>query len=121
MFLQSLEVLFLRKFSVPHKSFKRPSVFFYFPIPDPVVTTSIRVLQSRWTSEVCEDIKTRLKDLQFSRYKFVVQVVIGEQRGEGVKMATKCFWDSETDNYVKHVFMNENFFVVAVAFGSYFY
>ena len=32
MFLQSLEVLFLRKFSVPHKSFKRPSVFFYFPI-----------------------------------------------------------------------------------------
>ena len=78
-------------------------------------------LLNRWTSEVSEDIKTRLKDLAYSRYKFVVQVVIGEQRGEGVKMATKCFWDSETDNYAKHVFTNENFFVVAVAFGSYYY
>ena len=33
MFLQLLEVLFLRKFSVPHKSFKRPTLFsFIFPL-----------------------------------------------------------------------------------------
>jgi len=42
----------------------------------------------------------------FDRYKFVVQCVIGEQRGEGVKMGCRCFWDSDTDNYAQDVFMN---------------
>lgn len=45
-------------------------------------------------------------ELQLDRYKYVVQVVIGEQRGEGVKMACRCLWDSDTDNYAQDVFMN---------------
>jgi len=54
-----------------------------------------------WSKEISNAITQRLKgmtqfyhvtftytcisELQFERYKFVVQVVIGEQRGEGVK------------------------------------
>ncbi|KAE8603642.1 hypothetical protein XENTR_v10014400 [Xenopus tropicalis] len=37
------------------------------------------------TRFLSETIKDRLKDMGFDRYKMVVQVVIGEQRGEGVK------------------------------------
>uniref|UniRef100_A0A4W5QAL3 Dynein light chain Tctex-type 2B n=1 Tax=Hucho hucho TaxID=62062 RepID=A0A4W5QAL3_9TELE len=51
-------------------------------------------------------IKDKLKDVGFDRYKLVVQVVIGEQRGEGVKMAARCFWDSDTDSYAQDIFMN---------------
>ena len=47
-----------------------------------------------------------LPDMGYDRYKFVVQVVIGEQRGEGVKMGCRCFWDSDTDNYAQDIFMN---------------
>lgn len=46
----------------------------------------------------------------FDRYKFVVQCVIGEQRGEGVKMGCRCFWDSDTDNCAQDVFMNVSSF-----------
>ncbi|KFU84264.1 Tctex1 domain-containing protein 2, partial [Chaetura pelagica] len=39
---------------------------------------------SELTQSLSEAIKDRLKDEGFDRYKMVVQVVIGEQRGEGV-------------------------------------
>ncbi|XP_038571596.1 dynein light chain Tctex-type protein 2B isoform X1 [Micropterus salmoides] len=51
-------------------------------------------------------IKGKVKNAGFDRYKIVVQVVIGEQRGQGVKMSSRCLWDSDTDNYAEDVFMN---------------
>ncbi|XP_068810485.1 dynein light chain Tctex-type protein 2B isoform X2 [Struthio camelus] len=59
------------------------------------------------TKSLSEMIKDRLKDEGFDRYKMVVQVVIGEQRGEGVNMAARCFWDADTDSYAHDVFMNK--------------
>ncbi|XP_069328833.1 dynein light chain Tctex-type protein 2B isoform X1 [Eulemur rufifrons] len=58
------------------------------------------------TKRLSENIKDKLKEMGFDRYKMVVQVVIGEQRGEGVFMAARCFWDADTDNYTHDVFMN---------------
>ncbi|VDI38573.1 dynein light chain Tctex-type protein 2B-like [Mytilus galloprovincialis] len=77
------------------------------------------------TTDLCrvisDEIKTKLKDLGYDRYKFVVQVVIGEQKGEGVKMGCRCFWDSDTDNYAQDIFMNDSLFCVAAAFGCFYY
>ena len=58
------------------------------------------------TKEVADYIRNRLKDLDYDRYKFIVQVVIGEQRGEGMKMGCRCFWDADSDNYAEAVFMS---------------
>ncbi len=55
------------------------------------------------------------------RYKYVVQVMIGEQRGEGVSMSARCFWDNKRDHYVQKTFQNETIFCVAVAFAAYYY
>lgn len=73
------------------------------------------------TISLSENIKNKLKDMGYDRYKMVVQVVIGEQRGEGVKMAARCFWDADTDNYAQEVFMNDSLFCVAAAFGCFYY
>ncbi|XP_076135323.1 dynein light chain Tctex-type protein 2B [Alosa pseudoharengus] len=70
---------------------------------------------------LADTIKEKLKEVGFERYKMVVQVVLGEQRGEGVKMAARCFWDADTDSYAQDIFMNESLFCVAAAFGSYYY
>ena len=53
--------------------------------------------------------------------QIVVEVVLGEQRGEGVRMGTRCLWDSDTDNYASDVFMNDSLFCCAAAFGIYYY
>ena len=61
---------------------------------------------SEMTKEIAEDVKSRLKAMGLNRYKFVVQVVIGEQRGEGVQMGTRGFWDSKTDDYACELYIN---------------
>ena len=55
------------------------------------------------------------------RYKYVVHVSMGEMRGEGVRMGSRCFWDADTDNIAQDSFMNDSLFCVAVAFGIYYY
>jgi hypothetical protein len=59
--------------------------------------------------------------LDYDRYKFIVNVAIGEIRGEGVKVGARCFWDADTDNMAQETFMNDTLFCVAVAFGVYYY
>eukprot|EP00965_Chrysotila_dentata_P130591 4317224-Pleurochrysis_carterae.AAC.4 len=49
------------------------------------------------------------------------QVVIGEQRGEGVRMGARCFWDTDTDSYAEETYRNDSLFCVAAAFGVYLY
>jgi hypothetical protein len=44
--------------------------------------------------------------LGFKRYKYVVQVVLGEQHGAGIKIGSRCLWDADTDNYASDVFWN---------------
>ncbi|KAM5291931.1 dynein light chain Tctex-type protein 2B [Ctenodactylus gundi] len=73
------------------------------------------------TKRLSENIKDKLKEMGFDRYKMVVQVVIGEQRGEGVFMAARCFWDADTDNYTQDVFVNDSLFCVVAAFGCFYY
>ncbi|KAF1321074.1 Tctex1 domain-containing protein 2, partial [Globisporangium splendens] len=71
------------------------------------------------TKEIADAVKAKLKDCNYARCKYVVQVVIGEQRGEGVRthaktfvsyngcrMGCRCFWDAETDCYASETFSN---------------
>ncbi|XP_056270714.1 dynein light chain Tctex-type protein 2B [Pseudoliparis swirei] len=70
---------------------------------------------------LAECIKDKVKNAGFDRYKLVVQVVIGEQRGQGVKMSSRSLWDADTDNYAEDVFMNDSLFCLVAVFGSYYY
>ena len=40
---------------------------------------------AKMCKEITDTVKAKLKEMGWERYKFVVQCVIGEQRGEGVK------------------------------------
>jgi tctex1 domain-containing protein 2 len=82
-----------------------------------------------YNSETCQDlskkitteVKAKLKTLNYDRYKFIVQCVIGEQKGAGINMSGRCFWDSDTDNYAETLFMNENLFAAVSAYAVYYY
>jgi len=64
-------------------------------------------LTAQWTRELADGIKQSIKtQLELPRYKIVVQVVIGEMRGEGVRMGCRCFWDADTDNYADESYRN---------------
>ncbi|KAF5831613.1 flagellar inner arm dynein light chain [Dunaliella salina] len=76
---------------------------------------------SSWAREISDDIKHHLKEEGWPRYKYCVQVFVGEQRGEGVRLACRGFWDPQTDSYAHDIFQNESLFCVACAFGVYLY
>lgn len=74
-----------------------------------------------WTKEIASIIKNRLKELKLPRYKFLVQVMIGEMKGAGVRCGCRCLWDQQTDKVAEATFQNDSLFCVAVAFGIYLY
>eukprot|EP00656_Telonema_subtile_P017288 TRINITY_DN1924_c0_g1_i4.p1 TRINITY_DN1924_c0_g1~~TRINITY_DN1924_c0_g1_i4.p1 ORF type:complete len:129 (+),score=33.47 TRINITY_DN1924_c0_g1_i4:118-504(+) len=74
------------------------------------------------TKTLSNKIKDNLKnELLLPRYKFIVQVVIMEQKGQGVKMGCRSFWDTETDNYAEVSYSNDSLICIATCHGVYYY
>lgn len=71
--------------------------------------------------EIADAVKTKLKELALPRYKYVVQVYIGQLKGQGIKIGGKCFWDNDTDVLVSEQYMNDHIFCLVNAYGSYYY
>lgn len=70
---------------------------------------------------IADTIKNRLKALSFDRYKFIVQVYVGERREQGVRVGSRQFWDANTDNMATETFTNDHIYAVATAFAVYLY
>ncbi|KAL4096819.1 hypothetical protein QTP88_021702 [Uroleucon formosanum] len=74
------------------------------------------------STTIASEIKDRLKEQCLeSRYKSMVQVVLGERHGAGTKVGARCIWDADTDTQASDKFLNETIFCVAVVFAVYFY
>jgi hypothetical protein len=71
--------------------------------------------------QIADRVKYQLKDLGRGRYKYVVQVAIGQQKGQGIQAGTRCFWDFETDAVAYEQFVNDNLFCLVTAYGIYLY
>ena len=73
------------------------------------------------TKELSNVIREKFKQLELPRYKILVQVVLGEAKGGGVKVAARCYWDHDTDSYLTSHYMSKSIFAVATVFGVYNY
>ncbi|GAB1865924.1 Tektin [Camponotus japonicus] len=76
---------------------------------------------AQWTKDIADVIERKIKDLQFKRYKYIVNVVLGQQHGAGVKIGTRCIWDAEADTYAYDSFINDSIFCMAIVYAVYFY
>lgn len=64
-------------------------------------------------------IEKRVKQLRYTRYKIVCFVTIGELRGQGLHVASRCIWDGEKDNYATATYENASLLAVGTVFGVY--
>ncbi|XP_056630617.1 dynein light chain Tctex-type protein 2B-like [Diorhabda sublineata] len=74
-----------------------------------------------WSMQISNEVNEKVKDLQMKRYKHIVQVIIGEMKGAGVKSGVRCIWDSDVDSYTSEIFMNDTIFCVTTVFAVYLY
>ncbi|BFZ16448.1 hypothetical protein BsWGS_19487 [Bradybaena similaris] len=76
---------------------------------------------SNLVQQISDVIKSRVKDLGFSsRYKYVCLVTIGQNRHQGVAVASRSVWNTETDNYASASYSCGDLFAVANIFAAYF-
>ncbi len=72
------------------------------------------------TEEITKLIRESLKDnLNLKRYKYIVQVIIGSLEGQGIRVTSKCLWDTNSDNYISYTYKTDKFYCTSVVFGLY--
>jgi hypothetical protein len=49
---------------------------------------------------LAERIRGQIKQLPFQRYKIVVQVSIGQKKGQDLRVASRCMWDLKWDRHL---------------------
>ena len=61
-----------------------------------------------WCKEIADETKAELKSLgKDKRYKFLVQCVIGQNIGQGVRVGSRQFWDEDTDDVTWVTYVND--------------
>lgn len=79
-------------------------------------------LVKKWTITIANEVNGKVKgkfltierhvyifyfaDLNMKRYKHIVQVILGERKGAGIRSAVRCIWDSDVDSYTSDIFTN---------------
>ncbi|XP_068676528.1 dynein light chain Tctex-type 5-B-like [Montipora capricornis] len=62
-------------------------------------------------------IKGRVKGLGMQRFRFICNVTIGSNSGQGLLIASRFLWDEFIDNFSTSSFQNSSLFAVAIVFG----
>ncbi|CAO3574931.1 unnamed protein product [Mortierella alpina] len=73
------------------------------------------------SKQIAEEVKAKLIELELGRYKYVVNVVLGENLGEGARMDSRCYWDQESDGSAQAFFTNDSLWCAAVAYAVFYY
>ena len=60
-----------------------------------------------------------LAALGFPRYKIIVQAVVGQQKQQGVRVVSRCLWDTDTDNCSSYTYNSDSLWATVMVFGLY--
>lgn len=82
-----------------------------------VIIFFIKLITIGKCCELADEIKENLgKQFGFKNYRFLVQVILGEQNGQGIKVASRCFWENNKDAFVDVSYVSENLFCIVLVF-----
>ena len=68
---------------------------------------------------LANEIRHRVKQMGFARYKIVCMVDMGSIAEQGLRVASRCLWDKVQDSLGTATFKNESLFAVGTVFGVY--
>ncbi|XP_784517.1 tctex1 domain-containing protein 1-B [Strongylocentrotus purpuratus] len=74
----------------------------------------------KMTKTISDDLKAQVKDLMLPRYKIIVLVHIGQLQDQGLKVSSRCLWDSSNDTSASYEFRNSSLFAAAMVYGVYY-
>jgi hypothetical protein len=72
------------------------------------------------SKKLAEAINDIVKQLPNPRFKLVTVVFIGERKGQDLRIASRCLWDSRVDNSITINYEKDNLFATATIYGLYY-
>ncbi|XP_055837956.1 dynein light chain Tctex-type 4 [Episyrphus balteatus] len=82
------------------------------------------IYSSKQAQDLCqhisEEIKTRVKEKNYDRYRLICVVTIGEKCMQGFKSVVTFLWDAEKDGYIKYAYDTPDFFANATLYYLYY-
>jgi hypothetical protein len=72
------------------------------------------------SKHIAEDLREKVKALGYDRYKLVIQVTLGQKKGQAMRIVSRCLWDTSTDSFASEYVENESLYCVCQVFGLYF-
>ncbi|SCP04468.1 dynein light chain type 2, putative [Plasmodium ovale] len=82
----------------------------------------INIIKSNYDKiaiSLVDEVEQFMKSYVNERYKIVVQGIIGENKKQGVHIASKSLWNVETDNYISAKYVNDFVFATVMVFLLY--
>ncbi|RXM98585.1 Tctex1 domain-containing protein 1 [Acipenser ruthenus] len=76
-------------------------------------------LCTKLTRDLSEEIKDMVKKSTPPQYKLVCVVTLGKKANEDAVAASRCLWDSHTDNFTSYTYQNRTLFCIATVFAVY--
>ncbi|KAK3091084.1 hypothetical protein FSP39_017013 [Pinctada imbricata] len=72
------------------------------------------------SKSLAEEIKQKVKELDFKRYKIVAVVMIGQKADQGVQIGSRYLWDADRDNFADASYHNRHIFCVGSVYAMYY-
>ena len=70
-------------------------------------------------NELSTSIKDGVKATGLQRYKLCVHVTLGQRGGQAMRCASRCLWDTSTDNFVSEGYENDTLFATCQVSAPY--
>lgn len=71
------------------------------------------------TIELADIIRSLTKDMYQPRYKVLVFVAVGDNRGQDMRLASRCLWNTDFDNCVSVSHSTKNIWASAIVYLLY--
>jgi hypothetical protein len=68
---------------------------------------------------LAERVRSQIKQLPFHRYKLIVQVTIGQKKGQDLRVASRCMWDVKWDRHLTITKETQDAYVTVTIFLVY--
>ncbi len=69
---------------------------------------------------IAEDLREKVKALGYDRYKLVIQVTLGQKKGQAMRIVSRCLWDTSTDSFASEYYDNDSLYCVCQVYGLYY-
>ena len=71
------------------------------------------------SKQLADDVKEQVKALGYDRYKLIVEVTLGQKRGQAMRIASRCLWNTDTDTFISEMHEGEDVYCCIQVYALY--